>query len=29
MKKPKFPNVKVKLSGYDGNAFTIMGRFCI
>ena len=24
--KPKFPDVKVKLTGYDGNAFTIMGR---
>lgn len=24
--KPKFPDVEVKLTGYDGNAYTIMGR---
>lgn len=24
--KPKFPDVKVKLTGTDGNAFVIMGR---
>jgi hypothetical protein len=24
--KPKFPQVKVKLSGTDGNAFFILGR---
>jgi hypothetical protein len=23
---PKFPNVKVDLIGYDGNAFVILGR---
>ncbi|MCK9597643.1 MAG: hypothetical protein M0R06_01305 [Sphaerochaeta sp.] len=24
--EPKYPNVKVKLSGEDGNAFAILGR---
>ena len=24
--EPKFPHVKVKLVGHDGNAFTILGR---
>ena len=26
MSKPKFPDVKVKLVGEDGNAYSIMGR---
>jgi hypothetical protein len=24
--EPKYPNIKVKLTGRDGNAFAIMGR---
>lgn len=24
--KPKYPNISVKLSGQDGNAFAILGR---
>lgn len=24
--KPKYPEIAVRLSGYDGNAFTVMGR---
>lgn len=24
--KPKFPNIQVKLIGFDGNAFSILGR---
>lgn len=23
---PKYPQIKVKLTGYDGNAFAILGR---
>ena len=26
MTKPKYPNIKVKLTGKDGNAFAVMGR---
>ena len=26
MSQPKYPNIKVKLIGKDGNAFSIMGR---
>ncbi len=26
MSEPKFPNVKVKLAGEDGNAYAIMGQ---
>lgn len=26
MKMPKYPNIKVKLLGEDGNAFFILGR---
>lgn len=26
---PKYPNIKVKLSGEDGNAYSIMGRITL
>jgi len=26
MATPKFPHIKVKLTGHDGNAYAIMGR---
>lgn len=28
MATPKYPKVKVKLTGEDGNAFSILGRVC-
>ncbi|PHJ80057.1 hypothetical protein VF14_18245 [Nostoc linckia z18] len=28
MKKPKYPDITVKLSGTDGNAFSIIGNCC-
>ena len=28
MAAPKYPKVKVKLAGEDGNAFSILGRVC-
>jgi hypothetical protein len=27
--EPKYPNVKVKLVGQDGNAFAILGSVCL
>lgn len=29
MKDPRYPNVKVQLSGEDGNAFAIIGRVAL
>ena len=26
MTKPKYPNIKVKLTEHDGNAFAVMGK---